>query len=269
MQKKQILIDGKIISYYQSPHLTSPSQGEEKNAASSLLEKERIERGSTLVFLHGWMQDGKSFEKIFEILEENNIPYISLDLPGFGRSALKHDNMTIEEYGDGVIRFMEKLQLDKPTLVGHSFGGRISIYLGSFYTNLSQIVLIGSAGVTTPMNPLRLAIVKTGKALLSLPWLGKLKDRAKSSISSTDYKSAGKMEKIFRNAISNDLRKYMKDISYPTLMIWWDRDDQTPVSEGEIIHKHIQNSEFHILKWSHFVHQEKAKEITPMILKFI
>jgi len=44
------------------------------------------------------MQDGTSFSEIFQILEEKNIPYVSLDLPGFGASQFLHDNMTIEEY---------------------------------------------------------------------------------------------------------------------------------------------------------------------------
>jgi len=248
MQKKQILIDGKILSYYEN----------------SLWIKEWV-----LVFLHGWMQNWKSFEKIFSILEEKNIPYISLDLPGFWWSALMHENMSIEEYGDAVVSVIEKLWLTNPILVWHSFGGRISIYLWSYYKNISKIVLIGSAGITTPINPLRLAIVKTGKLILSLPWLGGLKNKAKSAISSGDYKSAGKLEQIFRNAISNDLRKYMKDIPYPVLMIWGNEDDQTLVSEWTIIHDYIQNSEFHILEGTHFIHQEKAEKVSDLILDFI
>jgi len=116
MEKKQILIQGKVLSYYQSWN---------------------IGKIWVLVFLHGWMQDGTSFRDIFTHLEGKNIPYISFDLPGFGSSALLHDNMTIEEYGEGVIECIEKLWLTKPVLVWHSFWGRISIYLWSFYTNIS------------------------------------------------------------------------------------------------------------------------------------
>jgi hypothetical protein len=60
MHKKQILITGKILTYYSE--LSGETDG-------------------VLVFLHGWMQDGNSFEKIFQILEEKKIPYLSLDLP--------------------------------------------------------------------------------------------------------------------------------------------------------------------------------------------
>jgi pimeloyl-ACP methyl ester carboxylesterase len=53
--------------------------------------------------------------------------------------------MTIEEYGKVVIDFLEKLQLKNAILIGHSFGGRVSIYLASFYTNIESIILICAA----------------------------------------------------------------------------------------------------------------------------
>lgn len=248
MEKKQLLLGGKILSYYES------RSGKTDNI---------------LVFLHGWKQNGKSFEAIFKILEEKDIAYISLDLPGFGQSALRHNNMKIEEYGEVVKEAIEKLGLSKPILVGHSFWGRISIYLGSYYENISKIILIGSAGIAYTPSILRKIVTTSGKVILSFPGLSKIKNKVKNSVSSSDYQNAGKLEKIFRNTISNDLRKYMTDISLPTLMIWGKDDDQTPVSEAEIIHEHIQNSELHILDGWHFVHQEQSQKITDMILDFI
>lgn len=248
MQKKQILIDQKILSYYQGG-----GTGKE----------------SVLVFLHGWMQNWKSFEKIFKLLEEKKIPYISLDLPGFWTSQLLHDDMTIEEYWDVVIKTIKKLWLESPILLGHSFGGRICIYLGSFYANIQKIILVCAAGIAYKIPLHKYIVIKTGKIILALPGLKSIGSKIKEWFSSPDLKNAGTMTKIFRNTIALDLQDKMKLIDYPTLMIWWDSDDQTPVSEGEVIHWHIKNSEFHILKWSHFVHQEKVEEITSMILTFI
>jgi pimeloyl-ACP methyl ester carboxylesterase len=88
------------------------------------------------------MQNKESFQDLFSILDKKNISYISLDLPGFGGTSLISNNMQIEDYGKFVIAFIEKQELKNPILVGHSFGGRVSIYLGSFYKNISKIVLI-------------------------------------------------------------------------------------------------------------------------------
>jgi len=269
MQKKQVLLSGKILSYYTSETSFSPKWEGNNIAASSLLKKERIERGTVLLFLHGWMQDGKSFEKIFKILDENNIAYISLDLPGFWWSQLYNDDMSIDDYSDIVRAFIEKLGLGNPILLGHSFGGRICIHLWSYYPNISKIVLLCAAWVQRKLPMWKYIIIKTAKIILSLPWLRSIWAKLREWFSSPDMKNAGKMTKIFKNTISQDLQESMKKNNLATLMIWGKDDDQTPVSDAKIIHKHMKNSQLHILEGSHFVHQEKPEEITQMILDFI
>ncbi len=215
------------------------------------------------------MQDKDSFQDIFSILDDKDIPYISLDLPWFGGSELVSSDMQIEDYGKFVINFIEKQELKNPVLVGHSFGGRVSIYLGSLYENISKVVLIWAAGIAPEMNPLRFAIVKTGKIILSLPWLRTVWKKIKAKTAADDYISAGKMTQIYRNTIVNDLQHYMKQVWFPTLMIWWKDDDQVTIDEARIMHSHIEDSELHILDGTHFIHQEKVSEVTKLILDFI
>jgi len=248
MQKKQILLNGKILTYY---------------------ENLEWKKDWVLVFLHWWMQDGKSFEGIFTILEENNIPYISLDLPGFGSSALCHDAMTIPEYWEVVMKCIHKLWITNPVLVGHSFGGKTSIHLASIHKNIQKIILICSAGIQRHMPIHKYFIVKTGKVILSLPGLRTLWNKVRQGFSSPDFKNAGKMTKIFRNAIAEDYSDKMKIIDCDTLLIWWSTDDQTPVSDADIIHSHIKKSKLEILEWTHFVHQERVTQVAKLILNFI
>ncbi len=248
MEQKQILIDRKILHYYRS-----------RNSENS----------GVLVFLHGWMQDGTSFRDIFTILEKNSIPYVSLDFPGFWKSGLYSENMNISDYTRITEHFIEKLWLIKPILVWHSFWGRICVSLGSYYTNISQIVLIWAAWVQRWISSYKKAVIKSWKMLLSIPWLAKVEALIKNKVSSADLKSAWKLETVFRNVIAEDLQDKMKQVKYPTLMIWGKDDDQTPVSDAQIIHSHIQNSQLHILEWTHFVHQEQAEKVSKLILDFI
>jgi len=191
------------------------------NTVTTYLESDIKDKNNTLLFLHGWMQNKESFQDIFFLLDKKNIPYISLDLPWFWGTSLISKDMQIEDYGAFVQQFIEKLELKNPILVWHSFGGRISIYLGSFYENISKVVLIGAAGIAPKMNLLKLVFVKTGKIIFSFPWLQSLGKKVKSSFSAPDYRTAGKMTQIYRNTIENDLQHYMKQVSFPTLMIWW------------------------------------------------
>ncbi len=63
LTKKHILVNGIDISY---------------GIYGSILPTK------TLLFLHGWGQNMDSFRDIFTLCEQSNIPYITLDLPGFG-----------------------------------------------------------------------------------------------------------------------------------------------------------------------------------------
>lgn len=247
MKKKQAIINWVLIKYVHGKHFHS---------------------NKCCVFLHGWGQDAMSFKEIMEILDDHKISYMSISLPGFWGSELIHNHMTIEDYGYILDIFLTKLWLTNVHLIGHSFGGRIATYMGSRKRHLRRLTLIASAGIVSKIPLHKIIIVKIWKILFSLPWLNTYYNSVKNRASSRDYKDAGKMTKIFRNAIWNDLRKYMRQIDLPTQLIWWKDDDETPLNEWRIIQQHIQWSELHVLDGTHFVFQEKAKIVAKLIMNF-
>ena len=247
MKKKQAIINWVLIKYVHGKHFHS---------------------NKCCVFLHGWWQDAMSFKDVMEMLDEHKLSYMSVSLPGFGGSELLHDHMTIEDYGYLIDTFIAKLGLTSVHLIGHSFWGRIATYLGSKWRHLRKITLIGSAWIVSKIPLKKMIIVKIGKILFSLPGLNRYYAKVKNNASSRDYKDAGRMTKIFRNAISNDLRRYMRDIKLPTQLIWWKDDHETPLSEWQIIQQHIIWSDLHVLNWTHFVFQEKAKKVAKLIMEF-
>lgn len=249
MIEKQVLIDWNVTTSYQS---------------------DTLDINKTLVFLHGWWQSGKTFEKILKLLEKDRVSYISFDLPWFWKTQIQNLDAQIEDYGNFVQKAIEKYNLKNPILIGHSFGWRISIYLWSYYKNLEKIVLIGSAGIKAKQNSLKLVVVKTGKYIFKLPFLKPFFKTIREKVISKDNKDAGKMQQIFLNTIGNDLQKYMEKITFPTLMIRWENDTATPLEEGKIIHSKIQNSQFiEIPEGTHFVYQEFPEDVYSHIKKFI
>ena len=80
----------------------------------------------TIVFLHGWGQNIEMMDPIGRGLQKD-FHITILDLPGFGKSAEPSYGYTIYDYYETFKEFLAKLKIKNTILIGHSFGGRISI----------------------------------------------------------------------------------------------------------------------------------------------
>ena len=52
------------------------------------------------------------------------------------KSSDPKDPWGVPEYANLVKEFMNKLNIQKPHVIAHSFGGRVTIYLSSLYNDL-------------------------------------------------------------------------------------------------------------------------------------
>jgi cardiolipin-specific phospholipase len=108
-----------------------------------------------LVLIHGYCGTSIIFYKLFKSLSENYSLYC-LDLMGMGRSS--RPEFTAKTREEAELFFVMpievcrvKLNIDKMTLVGHSFGGYIAgCYTEAFPQNVSQLVLMSSIGIPRP-----------------------------------------------------------------------------------------------------------------------
>src|SRR5690554_1909624 len=87
-------------------------------------------QGKDVIVLHGWGANINTVLPIVNILKEK-FKVHALDLPGFGESQEPERPIGSFEYAEIVKGYIDKVKIIKPTLIGHSFGGKISIILGS------------------------------------------------------------------------------------------------------------------------------------------
>ena len=103
--------------------------------------------GKAVVLLHGWGQNKEMMGYIFNHLKES-FHVVSLDFPGFGESDDPKDVWTMEDYERVFTKFLEELKIEKPILIGHSFGCRVAIrYVAHNQDNINKMCLTGAAGI--------------------------------------------------------------------------------------------------------------------------
>ena len=101
---------------------------------------------NALIFLHGLGSNGNTWLKVAPLLDTKCGIYM-LDLLGHGRSAKPPDRFTIEDQCIILSEVISKLHITRFTLVGHSYGGWVSMrYFLSASAKPEKLVLIDSAG---------------------------------------------------------------------------------------------------------------------------
>lgn len=206
--------------------------------------------GRPVVLMHGW---GCTLDTVRSIAATASKTHrvLNLDMPGFGHSAEPTEVWTVDDYTALVVRFIELLELERPILIGHSFGGRVAIQLAARRPDMvDSLVLVDAAGVK-PKRPLSYYIkvyrFKTLKALanavLGKKRAAKVIERMRGRSGSADYASASpRMRAIMSRVVNLDLTPCMPLIKAPTLLVWGENDTATPISDARTMERLISGA---------------------------
>ena len=223
--------------------------------------------GKDIVFLHGWGQNIQMMKMLADPLsKENNI--VIVDLPGFGDSTEPTYDWMVDDYVEAIKSLLESLKIKKPILVGHSFGGKISLLYSSKY-EVEKLVVLGSP-YKKEIEKLSLK-TKMLKAAKKVPVLNKLEGFAKKHIGSTDYRNASEiMRKILVNTVNYDISSNLSKIKCPTLIIWGTNDEAVPIEDAYELEKLIKDAA--VIEYegcSHYAYLERLNQTINVLRSFI
>ncbi|MBR6523329.1 MAG: alpha/beta hydrolase [Clostridia bacterium] len=204
--------------------------------------------GKDVLVLHGWGADIRAIKPVADALSGSFKVWL-LDLPGFGQSDLPPEDWDVYAYADFVKRFADTLEIVNPILIGHSFGGRLSIILSAKkIMTPPKIILVDSAGIKPRHGLDYYCKVYTYKIMKRVAaFIGKLskplEEKIKGKFGSSDYKNANPiMRKVMVRVVNEDLTYLLKDIACPTLLFWGEKDDATPLSDAKKMEKLIPDA---------------------------
>ena len=221
-------------------------------------------KGKDIVLLHGWGQNIEMMEPLGKNLE--NFKVTILDLPGFGSSEIPKVAYTINDYTEILSEFLKSLNIKKPTLIGHSFGGRIAINYASKY-DVDKLVLFGSPFVVREKTGFKIKLLKT---LKNIKLLSKLAETMKNHMGSEDYKAAnGIMREILVKTVNTDLTEAASKIKCEALLIWGENDEAVPVSEAKELEKTIKGSALIVLPGTHYCYLENLERVVSILEYFL
>lgn len=219
---------------------------------------EEYGEGQTLIFLHGWGQNLKTFYKMKDHFEDYHC--ILIDLPGFGQSE-EPKGYSLDYYVNELRRLIDEKNLRDFVLIGHSFGGRIAIKYASKYC-VKKIILIDSAG-----------IIHHNYKYFFKVMLYKVKKRLhiQNNMGSSDYLQASPvMRRVLCSVTNESLIEAMKRINAQALLVFGEEDTITPVDDGRIMEKYIRDSGLVIIpRAGHFSYLDNPNYVYLVLDSFI
>ncbi len=242
--------------------------------------------GKPLIILHGMGNNSQSWKKQLLGLSEN-FTVIAWDAPGYGKSSdPKQEIKEFSQFADILKGFIEKLNYQSVTLLGHSMGSAIALDFSYRFPEMVERLIIsdatrGAAALSAEENDRKLAVRLNNidtldpediakqrvKELLSPnpdPEVKKEAERIMSQVRPMGYRS------VAYSLFHLNQMDLLSSISVPTLVICGELDKVTPVSESQVFHQQIPNSKFVTIPGTgHLCYQEDPDSFNRIVADFL
>lgn len=211
-------------------------------------------QGETLVLLHGGLADGRSWRRqLGAFADEYDV--VAWDAPGCGGSDDPPATFTMADYADHLAAFVRALDLQRPHVLGLSFGGGLALALYERHPEIPRTLLLVSAyagwgGSLAPEETARR--LRSFRQAAEMPVDDWAPDFVASLLSPAapagaaeevlavvrDYHPRGArvMAEAFAAA---DLRHVLPRIEVPTLLLYGDADVRSPPAVADALQVEI------------------------------
>lgn len=220
------------------------------------VQVEIIGEGEPIVFLHGWGLNRSMMNPIISQLS-HDYKCINFDLFGFGKSDEIENYQCFDDYVKTVHDLLRNNKIQNPIFIAHSFGARIAICYASKY-DTKALILTGAAGLKSKKTWFK-------RMKQTLNHLG-LKTQG-----SYDYEHASNFQrKVLVEVVNRDFTKEIISISQPVLLVWGNKDIETPIWMAKKMKRLFQNSTLILFKNDdHFAYYHQSSRFCFIVKLFL
>ncbi len=230
--------------------------------------------GPPVVLLHGWGGRLESMGPVAECLR-GRFRVVSLDLPGFGEAPVPRGVWGSADYATYVRDVVAAAGIEKAHLIGHSFGGKLALYLAATHQELvDKLVVVDASGVrrapSLKVRGKRMAS-RGARAVGGLGAPGRrVRDVVYRHIASRDYEEAGPLRPILVKVVNEDLSHLLPRITASTLLVWGGDDTDTPPANARIMERLIPDAGLVTLDGAgHFSYLDAPERFCRIVRHFL
>ena len=241
--------------------------------------------GPAVVLVHGYVGEGRATWRPQLDTLAGEFTVVALDLPGVGGSSDPPENFGIGGYADALASFIDAVQLDRPHVVGLSFGGTVALELNRRHPNIAATLVLVSAyagwlgsltrdGAEQRLDQaLRLSRLSPDEFVAAL-----LPTMFAEGTSPGTVEEFGESMRRFHpdgframaRACFVDVRDALDDVRIPTLIVHGELDTRAPRAVADGLHAAIEASSLTVLPGAgHLCNLEVPDLVNDAIARFL
>ena len=223
---------------------------------------DRAGEGPALLLLHGAVSDRRVWRATIEAFADD-YTVVAWDAPGCGASFDPPDTFRMPEFADCLARFVGALDIDRPHVLGHSWGTSLALELYRRHPELvASLVLVGAYAGWAGSLPadevarrlafaLELAKLPAGEfEPTTMPGLFSDQMPAAQAVELAgimrSIRPAGTRSMAFALAEA-DQRDMLPTVAVPTLLVYGDADERSRLEVAESLHAAIPAATLEVL----------------------
>jgi pimeloyl-ACP methyl ester carboxylesterase len=180
-------------------------------------------------------------------------PSVLIDFPGFGESPLPLTPWGTADYADAIAEWLARLEPARRVWIAHSFGCRVGLQLAARHPQaVAGLFLVAAAGLPRQRSAIERARINARRwafrLMSSVTPEGPARDRLRQRFGSADYRQAGALRPILVKTVGEDLSEAARAVRCPAVLVYGDRDRETPPEIGTRLKELIQESELYVLR---------------------
>jgi pimeloyl-ACP methyl ester carboxylesterase len=232
--------------------------------------------GAPLLFLHAAGGAGQWLE--FHRLLARRYEVYAPDHPGFGRSDELAEVEGVDDLVYHYLDVIDRLGLERPHVVGASFGGWVAAELAVAAPHLiGSLVLLSAAGLRLPGHPIADPFIMTPRQVVETLYHDPGKAPPMPAEPDVDmvlavYRDMTALARFSWAPFLNNpkLERRLRRITAPTLVAWPSDDRLIPIAHGRRYAELIPNAEFAVVEdCGHAMYFERPAAFADVTVDFL
>ena len=223
--------------------------------------------GPPVVLIHGMVNSSRHWEKVALDLA-SDYTVIAPDLLGHGDSAVVRGDYSLGAHAASIRDLLASIGIDRASVVGHSLGGGVAMqFFYQFPQRVERLALVSSGGLGPEVSPLLRGAALPGarrcsgsppthacstlvdgvaKGVYARAWSAPCARSGSPRLARRSLQTLRAVIDRHGQRVSARDRLYLLE-SFPTLIVWGERDNTIPLAHGRAAHEAIPGSRFETL----------------------